>query len=109
MIDVFAPAGADFLALNPLHAIANRQPYNTSPYLPQCAFYRNFIYLDVELIGDPQLDDTMRHEIEELRASEFVEYERVAQLKLVALDRIFQQCLAARPPAHSAPAHFRPS
>ncbi len=100
MIEVFAPAGADFLALNPLHAIANRQPYNTSPYLPQCAFYRNFIYLDVELIGDPQLDDTMRYEIEELRASEFVEYERVAQLKLTALGRIFEQFLAGRGPVH---------
>ena len=30
LIDAFAPAGAAFVALNPLHAIANRQPYNTS-------------------------------------------------------------------------------
>ena len=65
LIDAFAPAGAAFVALNPLHAIANRQPYNTSPYLPQCAFFRNFIYLDVERIGDPHLDDAMRREIEE--------------------------------------------
>jgi 4-alpha-glucanotransferase len=89
--DVFGPAGAAFLALNPLHAIANRFPYNTSPYLPQCAFYRNFIYLDVEKVGDPKLDDSMRQEIQELRDSEFVEYERVAQLKLAALSRIFEE------------------
>ena len=100
VIDAFAPAGAAFVALNPLHAIANRQPYNTSPYLPQCAFFRNFIYLDVERIGDPHLDDAMRREIEELRASEFVEYERVARLKLAALGRIFEQFLAGRGPAH---------
>ncbi len=100
VIDAFAPAGAAFVALNPLHAIANRQPYNTSPYLPQCAFFRNFIYLDVERIGDPHLDDAMRREIEELRASEFIEYERVAGLKLVALWRIFELFLEGRGPAH---------
>ena len=100
LIDAFAPAGAAFIALNPLHAIANRQPYNTSPYLPQCAFFRNFIYLDVERIGDAHLDDDMRREIEELRTSEFVEYERVARVKLAALGRIFEQFLAGRGPAH---------
>ncbi len=100
LIDAFAPAGAAFIALNPLHAIANRQPYNTSPYLPQCAFFRNFIYLDVERIGEAQLDDAMRHEIEALRASEFVEYERVARVKLAALARIFEQFREGRGPAH---------
>ena len=100
LIDAFAPAGAAFVALNPLHAIANRQPYNTSPYLPQCAFFRNFIYLDVERIGDAHLDDAMRREIEELRNSEFVEYERVARVKLAALGCIFEQFLAGRGPAH---------
>ena len=100
VIDAFAPAGAAFVALNPLHAIANRQPYNTSPYLPQCAFFRNFIYLDVERIGDAHLDDAMRQEIEDLRASEFVEYERVARLKLTALAHIFEQFREGRGPAH---------
>ncbi len=44
--------GASFIALNPLHAIFNRAPYNTSPYLPNSIFYRNPIYLDVEQIED---------------------------------------------------------
>src|SRR5205809_1016874 len=41
-----------FIALNPLHAIHNRRPFNTSPYLPNCVYYQNFIYLDVEAIED---------------------------------------------------------
>jgi len=86
LIDVFAPAGAAFIALNPLHAIPNRQPYNVSPYLPECTLYRNFIYLDVEKVGSTAVD---RAEIEALRSSEFVEYERVAALKLTALRTIF--------------------
>ena len=89
-IDSFARAGCAFIALNPLHAIPNRQPYNTSPYLPQCSLYRNFLYLDVERTGPLALTDSERHEIEQLRASEFVEYERIAALKLATLNRIFE-------------------
>jgi 4-alpha-glucanotransferase len=88
MIDQLAPAGVQFLALNPLHAIPNRQPYNTSPYLPQSSLYRNFIYLDVDKIGESHADPA---EIQALRDSEFVEYERVARLKLAALKEIFDR------------------
>ena len=85
----------DFIALNPLHAIHNRRPYNTSPYLPNSVFYRNFIYLDIE--GVPGFD-RIRHkwahgelcaELVKLRRSEFVEYDRVAAVKRQALDSIF--------------------
>src|SRR5258708_291587 len=89
---------ASFVALNPLHAIHNRGPYNTSPYLPNSVYYRNFLYLDVEGIADltrcPRAqrlltDAATQREIEALRASEFVEYERVSALKLKFLKRIF--------------------
>ena len=78
--------GTSFIALNPLHAIANRQPYNTSPYLPNSIFYRNPIYLDVEAIPDfrrrrgPWLcmqSPAIQKEIAALRDAELVEYERV--------------------------------
>ncbi len=83
--------GCSFLALNPLHAIPNRQPYNTSPYLPNCIFYRNPLYLDVEAIDDvrktPRILDLIhsrrvQSQIEALRSSEFVEYELVYKFKL---------------------------
>jgi 4-alpha-glucanotransferase len=91
VIDAFAPAGAAFIALNPLHAIPNRAPYNTSPYLPQSSLYRNFIYLDVERTGEIELTGGEAREIEALRASEFVEYEHVAQLKYTVLKRQFER------------------
>ncbi|MCX6596219.1 MAG: 4-alpha-glucanotransferase [Acidobacteria bacterium] len=80
---------ASFIALNPLHAIHNRQPYNTSPYLPLCSYYRNFLYLDVAAVPGtgPYLPPATV--LAELRASEFVEYERVAELKLGVLQRTF--------------------
>src|SRR5579884_4102996 len=81
-IDSFARAGASFVALNPLHAIPNRQPYNTSPYLPLCTFYKNLIYLDIEAIEDFAASRWARAlaasrrvqaEIEALREAEYVE------------------------------------
>ncbi|MDE3196227.1 MAG: 4-alpha-glucanotransferase [Acidobacteriota bacterium] len=81
---------AEFIALNPLHAIHNRSPYNTSPYLPNSIFYRNFLYLDVEAVpGFAGLTDELRAEIEPLRATDVVEYERVAGLKRRVLRTIF--------------------
>jgi 4-alpha-glucanotransferase len=94
-IDAFAPAGAAFIALNPLHSIANRQPYNTSPYLPQSSLFRNFLYLDVERVPGFAPEDGRWPEIEALRATEFVEYERVAALKLCALRSAFSRFLAS--------------
>ena len=97
--------GASFVALNPLHAIHNRRPFNTSPYLPNSIFYRNFLYLDVEAIEDfvrsrrarilRQSAEVVR-EIEELRSAHFVEYERVAALKLRFLKLLFVEFLRER-------------
>ncbi len=90
LIDWAVPAlGVDFIALNPLHTIHNRRPYNTSPYLPNSIFYRNFLYLDVEGIeGYEAVEDPA--ELERLRQSPTVEYEQVAAIKRAALERIFK-------------------
>ena len=80
---------ADFIALNPLHAIPNRQPYNTSPYLPTTTLYRNFLYLDLEAIdGCPSLPSFAA-----LRDTDCVEYEKVARLKLTILRLCFRKFL----------------
>jgi 4-alpha-glucanotransferase len=96
---------AGFVALNPLHAIHNRRPFNTSPYLPNCVYYQNFIYLDVEAIEDyarsrraqrfRQCAKTLE-EIEALRRAPHVEYERVAALKLQVLKLLFLEFLRER-------------
>ncbi|HEY7390511.1 MAG TPA: 4-alpha-glucanotransferase, partial [Bryobacteraceae bacterium] len=93
---------ASFVGLNPLHAIHNRRPFNTSPYLPNSLFFRNFLYLDVEGIEDyarSRRAQRLRRrpeicaEIEELRNAEFVEYERIAALKLRFLKLLFVEFL----------------
>jgi 4-alpha-glucanotransferase len=95
-------AGASFIALNPLHAIGNRQPFNTSPYLPNSTYYRNPIYLDVEALQDFQSSAravaqfrsaAVQKELRALRGCEFVEYERVYRLKLRFLKLLFRAFL----------------
>lgn len=91
-----------FVSLNPLHAIHNRRPYNTSPYLPNCSFYQNFLYLDIESMEEfvkcrraLQLRQSagVMAEIDALRATPFVEYERISALKLRFLKLLFLQFL----------------
>ena len=99
-------AGASFIALNPLHALPNRQPFNVSPYLPNSVFYRNPIYLDVEQVDDFRScaqartlleSPAVQQEIHGLRSSEFVEYERVHRLKLRFLKLLFRAFLRQWP------------
>ncbi len=99
-IDWVAEIGADFVALNPLHAIHNRRPYNTSPYLPNSVFYQNLIYLDVPAIEGFEscararelwLSPEIQEEARQLRQAEFVEYERVNALKLRFLRLLFAE------------------
>ena len=96
---------ASFVSLNPLHAIHNRQPFNTSPYSPNSIFYQNYIYLDVEGIEDFVRSRRARQrrrrsdvhtEIESLRSAPLIDYERVSRLKLAFLKLLFVEFLRER-------------
>lgn len=96
----WSEAGAAFVALNPLHALANRTPYNTSPYLPATIFFRNFLYIDVEAVPEFSLSrwaNAIRTGrtamINKLRDSHLVEYEAVAKLKRQLLKQLFREFL----------------
>ena len=90
--------GVSFIALNPLHAIHNRRPYNTSPYLPNSLFFQNSLYIDVEGIEEWKTSrraqacfasPAVRTELNALRNAPEVEYERVQTLKLRFLKLLF--------------------
>ncbi|MBI4909733.1 MAG: 4-alpha-glucanotransferase [Acidobacteria bacterium] len=91
-----------FVALNPLHAIDNRQPYNISPYLPNSAFFRNPIYIDIESVPEFRASDAARRifagervqrNLKKWRDSEFVEYEPVWRAKKYFLKLAFREFL----------------
>lgn len=107
--------GASFLLLNPLHAIHNRHPFNTSPYLPNSIFYRNFIYLDVERIEDFQscawaralrASPRVAEAIGAAREARYVDYEQVARLKRIFLKLAFREFLRRRPSDSARAAAF---
>jgi 4-alpha-glucanotransferase len=88
----------DFVGVNPLHALFNTRPFNSSPYNPSSRFYRNFIYLDIpsipefavcakakELLDSQEISDRIR----KLQTEEHVNYEEVSALKLLFLREIF--------------------
>ena len=94
--------GVSFLGLNPLHVLHNREPYNTSPYLPLSAYFRNPIYLDVEAIPDFDAcqpaqrivkGEAFQAELASLRGSEQVCYEAVARMKHGILRLLFRRFL----------------
>ncbi len=81
---------ADVVGLLPLHAVANREPYNISPYYPSSRLYRNPIYLSIPEIEEYSLSLTakemvespeIRRSLSELRESEKVQFQEVYQLK----------------------------
>jgi 4-alpha-glucanotransferase len=92
--------GADLVGLNPLHATANRTPYNVSPYYPISRYYRNFVYLAVPEVPDfpnslaaRTLVDSREFQsaLARARAAEKVDYDLAAELKLRVLRLLFDQ------------------
>jgi len=91
---------ADFLGLNPLHALWNRGGA-VSPYAPVSRLFRNVLYLRVESVPEwrssPDLqrrfaDAAFRAELGALRAADRLEAERVARAKRVALEALYERC-----------------
>ena len=79
-----------FIGVSPLHFIPNTKPFGVSPYSPISRLYKNFIYLDLEKVPDVMEceDDRkligskkFRKELDELRRTDLVDYEKIALMK----------------------------
>lgn len=100
LLDWAAATGFSFIGLNPLHALHNRAPYNTSPYLPLSLYYKNLLYIDIEAVpefGASQTAQRLLHcpnvqeKLRRVRASEFLAYSDVDRIKRRFLKLLYRQ------------------
>ncbi len=97
LIEKAAGVGADFIGLNPIHALYPANPNACSPYGPSSRRWLNYLYIDVTAIDG--YDDTsvqavvnsdeFKATLEHARNVEHVDYEAVAHVKLAALKAVF--------------------
>jgi 4-alpha-glucanotransferase len=88
-----------FVGINPLHTLPNRPPTGISPYSPISRLFKNFIYLDMELVPEvivsTEAQEVIRStgfqkDLNDLRAAAVIDYEKIALLKTDVLNRAFE-------------------
>lgn len=99
IIEKVAVRGADFVGLNPIHALYPNNANACSPYSPSSRRWLNVIYIDVQKVPGYNVDptvqnlvngDAFRHQLQQVRNTEHVDYENVMDLKLQALRPLYQ-------------------
>lgn len=90
--------GADFVGLNPVHALYPFNPLHCSPYSPSTRLFDNVLYLDPKNIAEyaesPAAQDIVeKHKglIAQLQSTDFVEYDKVAPLKMSVFEILFNE------------------
>jgi 4-alpha-glucanotransferase len=100
--------GAEFLLINPLHAVAPTFPQEASPYLPATRRFRNPIYLCVDDVEGANLVDltTSEKRGRELNAQPIIDRDAIWALKRSALRDVFDVA-ASNPNSQKALAAWR--
>ncbi|MGL5948588.1 MAG: 4-alpha-glucanotransferase [Aeromonas sp.] len=98
LVSHIAAWGADFVGLNPIHALYPANPESASPYSPSSRRWLNVAYIDVtqvpeylanaELVADVR-EPLFQAKLAALRALTHVDYQGVVSTKLAILRRAF--------------------
>lgn len=94
--------GADFIGLNPIHALYPNNPDSCSPYSPSSRKWLNYLYIDVTQVPGYHSDGVQtliaqaefQAQIAHNRDSDWVDYEGVAAVKLPALKACYHAVAA---------------
>lgn len=92
-----AKKGAQFIGLNPIHALYPANPEACSPYGPSSRRWLNFLYLDVTAIDGYQdaavqeivNSQQFKAKLQAARDTQHVDYALVAELKIEVLNAVF--------------------
>lgn len=100
LLRLAASAGAGGVGVNPLHALFPSRPVEASPYSPSSRVFLNPLYIDVTAVpGFPEAEAaTWQRELASLRATDLVDYPRVAALKRHALRLAYDRFQTHPPP-----------
>lgn len=97
LLEKVAKQGAQFVGLNPIHALYPANPNACSPYGPSSRRWLNFIYIDVTALdgyNDVSVQNIVtstefQQKLQQARAVELVDYSTVSGLKMQALTAVF--------------------
>ncbi|HRO48602.1 MAG TPA: 4-alpha-glucanotransferase [Hyphomicrobium sp.] len=88
LCELLGPFGADFLGINPVHALFLADPTRTSPYSPSTRRYLNPLNLALDKV-EGAAHALSHDESEALRSGDHVDYAAVTDLKRRALEHAF--------------------
>jgi 4-alpha-glucanotransferase len=103
LVQFAGEVGADFVGINPLHALRNRGN-EISPYLPVSRIFRSPLYLDVRAVPEFETSpdarsllesEGCRREIEALRQADRLDYARIAAVQRRILEVLHRRFLAS--------------
>jgi 4-alpha-glucanotransferase len=89
LAEVFARYGADFVGVNPLHALFINEPSRFSPYSPSSRRFLNPLYIAVDALDGVSRPDSAH--LAAVKGAELVDYRGVTVLKRAALDEAYHE------------------
>jgi 4-alpha-glucanotransferase len=97
LVENAANRGADFIGLNPIHALYPANADACSPYGPSSRRWLNYLYIDVNAVDGVQdasvqkiiQSEEFQTKLTQARQGEYVDYKLVTELKLTALSAVY--------------------
>jgi 4-alpha-glucanotransferase len=107
LAELAAGAGADFIGVNPLHALFYADAGRYSPYAPSSRLFLNPFYIAADRLGPAAAASGAQ--VHSARAAELVDYAQVARLKRPAFEAGYRSfcALNRRRPGDAALRSFR--
>jgi 4-alpha-glucanotransferase len=100
LVSELASRGADFVGLNPIHALFPANPEAASPYSPSSRRWLNLLYIDVSAVREFSLSAkaqqlvgsaAFQRRLQAVRDTHWVDYSEVAALKMAVLPLLFEE------------------